>query len=257
MTWALDTALLAVVAAYGWRWRGARHALSMVRLAAFVAGMVALWAAVASPIANLDRGHLTGHMIQHLLIMTIAAPLLLLGEPMYVFRSPVTRDQRPARWPALHPVVCWLAGTLVVLIWHVPGIFEVGMRWHGLQHATFLAAGLLFWVPVLRPWPTVSSWPRWSVPLYLLLATLPCDALSAFLAFCNRIVYSRYSSMPVDCPMNGGISALEDQQRAGALMWFWVTIAYLVPAALVTIELLSPRRQSFANSTTTERASAR
>jgi cytochrome c oxidase assembly factor CtaG len=114
------------------------------------------------------------------------------------------------------------------------------MQWHGVQHATFLAAGVLFWVPVIQPWPTVSRWPRWSIPVYLFLATLPCDALSAFLTFCGRVVYPRYGSMHV----HSGVSPLEDQGRAGALMWFWVTIAYLVPAVLVTIELLSPRRSA-------------
>jgi hypothetical protein len=100
---------------------------------------------------------------------------------------------------------------------------------------------------VLTPWPSVSPWPRWSIPLYLFLATLPCDGLSAFLVFCGRVVYRHYDVldarglMPAGCPppMNA-ISALEDQQRAGALMWFWVTLAYALPAALVTIELLSP-----------------
>jgi cytochrome c oxidase assembly factor CtaG len=130
---------------------------------------------------------------------------------------------------------------LVVLAWHVPTLFEIGMRWHAFQHATFLAAGLLFWVPVIRPWPTVSRWSRWSIPVYLFLATLPCDGLSAFLAFCGRVVYPRYGSMALH--VHSGISPLEDQARAGALMWFWVTIAYLVPAVLVTIELLSPQRK--------------
>jgi cytochrome c oxidase assembly factor CtaG len=106
------------------------------------------------------------------------------------------------------------------------------------MHASFFAAGLLFWVPVLRPWPTVSHWPLWSVPLYLFVATLPCDALSAFLTFCGRVMYPHYAALNETC---GGLSPLEDQVRAGALMWFWVTIAYLVPATLVTFDLLSPR----------------
>jgi Cytochrome c oxidase caa3 assembly factor (Caa3_CtaG) len=126
---------------------------------------------------------------------------------------------------------------------------------------------------VIKPWPTVSRWPRWSIPLYLFLATLPCDGLSAFLAFCGRVVYPQYAALHAHCggspedgpPRSSGvdepptrafdevrvgahqaaapITALEDQQRAGALMWFWVTFAYLLPAALVTIELLSPRER--------------
>ena len=76
-------------------------------------------------------------------------------------------------------------------------------------------------------------------PSVSFLATLPCDALSAFLVFCGRVVYPRYCAMGADVC----ILPLEDQARAGALMWLWVTIAYLVPAALVTIELLSPPRE--------------
>jgi cytochrome c oxidase assembly factor CtaG len=231
--------------------RAVADAISVARFLAFLAGVVSLWAAVASPLAQLDRGQLTAHMIQHLLIMTVAAPLLLLGEPAFVFWNALPARVRGRRRGApgaasgprrrsLHPAICWFAGTFVVLVWHVPRLFEVGMQWHGVQHATFLAAGVLFWVPVIQPWPTVSRWPRWSIPVYLFLATLPCDALSAFLTFCGRVVYPRYGSMHV----HSGVSPLEDQGRAGALMWFWVTIAYLVPAVLVTIELLSPRRSA-------------
>src|SRR5258708_29387058 len=83
-------------------------------------------------------------------------------------------------------------------------------------------------------------WPRWHIPLYLFLATLPCDALSAFLAFCNRVVYSHYrgSHQPFD------LSPLGDQQCAGALMWVFVTFAYLAPAAAITIQLLSPQSRA-------------
>src|SRR6185295_2722405 len=148
---------------------------------------------VASPLARWDEGHLTGHMIQHLLIMTVAAPLLLLGEPIYVLGN---RRQPPpsAWWRSPHPLLCWFAGTFIVLVWHVPAAFELGMSWHGIQHATFFVAGLLFWVPVISPWPTAARWPRWSIPLYLFLATLPCDGLSAFLAFCDRVVYPHYAA---------------------------------------------------------------
>jgi putative membrane protein len=220
----------AAVAALYLRRKGV--AVSRLRATAFVAGLVALWAAVASPLSGLDEGHLTAHMIQHLLIMTIAAPLLLLGEPGLVF------------WPrarrfTVHPLICWCAGTLVVLVWHVPGIFEFGMRWHALQHATFFVGGILFWLPVIAPFPTEWRWNRWMIPLYLFFATMPCDGLSAFLTFCGRIIYPRYDAIHAH---HGTISALDDQMRAGALMWFWVTIAYLVPAVVVTIELLSSAR---------------
>jgi putative membrane protein len=255
MSRVLDIVLAALAAAYvfGWR-RATRDPGSAARLAAFLTGVAALWAAVASPIAHLDRGHLTGHMIQHLLLMTLAAPLLLRGEPVLVFHQAFRPEAPAPRWRSPDPVLCWFVGTFIVLVWHVPALFAFGMRWHGLQHATFLLAGLLFWLPVIRPWPTVGHWPSWSIPLYLFLATLPCDGLSAFLVFCGRVVYPQYGAMHAMHAMQAmhamhamheecssmSVSALEDQQRAGALMWFWVTFAYLVPAVLVTIGLLAP-----------------
>jgi putative membrane protein len=169
-------------------------------------------------------------MVQHLLLMTIAAPLILMAMPAHVILARVN----------VHPVVCWLAGTGVVIWWHIPFAFQLGMHsegWHGLEQATFLVAGFLFWWPVIQPQPSLRRWPRWSVPLYLFLATLPCDALSAFLTFCGHVVYRHYLSGS----RFADISALQDQACAGALMWVWVTFAYLIPAVGITIQLLSPR----------------
>jgi putative membrane protein len=202
------------------------------RLTAFIGGVLLLWAVMGSPLAALDHQLLTFHMLQHLVLMTVAAPLILLGLPGRVIGR--------VRWRA-HPVFCWLASTVTVIGWHIPALFALGMRserWHLAEHACFFAAGLLFWWPVVQPWPSRAAWPRWSVPLYLFLATLPCDALSAFLTFCDRVVYPHYLHV------HGlfDISPLGDQEIAGALMWFWVTFAYLAPAAAITIRLLSPQR---------------
>ncbi len=172
-------------------------------------------------------------MAQHLLLMTVAAPLMLLGAPAVAL--PRGSSLQVVRI-ATHPLLGWLASTVTVMGWHVPALFELGMRsqrWHEFEQASFLAAGLLFWLPVVQPWPSLARWPQWSVPLYLFLATLPCDALSAFLTVCNRVVYPHYRSA----------SALGDQECAGVLMWVWVTFAYLAPAAVVTIQMLSPERR--------------
>jgi cytochrome c oxidase assembly factor CtaG len=83
----------------------------------------------------------------------------------------------------------------------------------------------------------VPYWPRWSVLLYFFLATLPCDILSAYLSFCDRVVYQVY----LDTPQSFGISPLADQQRAGALMWTCITIVYLLPAVILTTRLLAAR----------------
>jgi cytochrome c oxidase assembly factor CtaG len=79
--------------------------------------------------------------------------------------------------------------------------------------------------------------PQWSTLLYLFLATLPCDILSGFLVFSDRVAYPMYFSMP----RHFGFSVLEDQQCAAALMWTCVTLVYLVLAAILSIRLLSPR----------------
>jgi putative membrane protein len=202
------------------------------QLAALMGGLAALWVAVGSPLAELHHHLLTAHMAQHLLLMTVSAPLILLGIPALRSMS-----------KAIQPVFCWFAGTGVVMAWHVPALFELGLRsayWHAFEQASFLAAGLLFWLPVIQalrnePSPAIS---RWHIPLYLFLATLPCDALSAFLTFCDRVVYPNYAS----AHRLFDISPLGDQEFAGALMWVWVTFVYLAPAAAITIQLLSPQR---------------
>jgi putative membrane protein len=189
-------------------------------------GLAALWIAVASPVAHLDHHLLTAHMAQHLMLMLVAAPLLLFGARSLALRW------RP------HPAFCWLAGTVTVIVWHVPAVFELALRsrfWHGFAQATFLIAGLLFWRPVIQPVPGILT--GWLVPLYLFFATLPCDALSAFLTFCGHVVYRPYTSG------HFGLSPLEDQALAGAFMWVTVTFAYLIPALVVTARLLSDQRK--------------
>jgi cytochrome c oxidase assembly factor CtaG len=138
------------------------------------------------------------------------------------------------------PALCWIVSASTLLAWHVPALFTLGMRlevWHCVEQGSFLGAGFLFWLPVVQPWPSVSMGPQWSTLLYLFLATLPCDLLSGFLVFSDRVAYPMYFSMP----RHFGFSVLEDQQCAAALMWTCVTLVYLVPAAILSTRLLSPR----------------
>jgi cytochrome c oxidase assembly factor CtaG len=174
---------------------------------------------------HLDHHLLTAHMVMHLLIMMVAAPLIL-----FAARSTLVR-WRP------QIAACWLAGTLTVLFWHVPAVFELALEshfWHQFELASFFVAGIVFWWPVFQVYP--SS--RWSVPVYLFLATLPCDALSAFLVFCGHVVYQPYLSG--DHGMFG-LSPLGDQALAGALMWVTVTFFYLIPSLVLTARLLAER----------------
>ena len=224
------------------------------RAGSFFLGLFLIWLAVGSPLAAFDEELLTVHMVQHLLLMTVAPPLILVGAPVMpllhalprkflqyilgpLFRSPAMQGIGRV---LSQPAFCWLAAAAALLGWHVPAAFTLGLQseaWHAVEHACFLGSGFLFWWPVVQPWPSVPRWPRWSMLVYLFLATLPCDILSAFLVFCDRLVYTVYLSTP----KHFGISALEDQQCAGALMWTCVTIAYLLAAAILTTRLLSAR----------------
>ena len=249
-------ALILAVLVYLRGWLHLRQAfpaaISVWRAAAFVGGVSFVWIAVGSPLGELDEELLSVHMVQHLLLMTVAPPLLLLGAPALplLHGLPQILSQR-ALGPFLRssvaqrlgrvvtqPVFCWLAATTALLAWHHPGAFALGLEsrtWHEAEHASFLAAGLLFWWPVIRPWPSAGRQTRWPMVLYLFLATLPCDALSAFLAFCGHVVYTPYLS----APRLFDVSPLRDQAFAGALMWVSVTFAYLIPAVFLTMHFLS------------------
>jgi len=230
---------------------GCAAAIPAWKAGSFLLGLVLVWMAWGSPLAAYDHSLLTAHMIKHLLLMTFAPPLILLGEPMRVFwgRTPLLARSTLRRvWhrPLVErlarivtsPVLCWTASALTLTAWHVPTLFALAVRseiGHAVEQAMFFGAGLLFWWPVIQPWPSASTGPRWSLLLYLFLATLPCDILSGFLVFSDRVAYPVYFSTP----RLFGFSVLEDQQCAAALMWTCVTLVYLVPAAIISSRLLA------------------
>jgi len=224
------------------------------RAGSFVLGLLFIWIATDSPLAALDHEMLTAHMVQHLLLMTLAPPLIWFGMPRKplahgLFKRFAQEIGRPFGSEPMqqfasmltHPAFCWFAAAGTLVVWHVPAVFMLGLRspmWHGAEQASFLAAGLLFWLPVVRPLQKSWNWPESSILLYLFLATLPCDILSGFLVFCDRVVYPVFLSSS----QSFGLSALEDQQCAGALMWTCVTVVYLIAGTVFTARLLSPHR---------------
>ena len=255
-TWVVGL-ILALVVTYQSGWMRLRlltsNPLPAWRAASALGGLVVAWLAVASPIGAGDGRLLTFHMVQHLLLMTIAPALILLGEPVRavcwgLFESPedAAGSFRGAAWTRTkvalgRPAVCWLAATATLVGWHIPAAFTLALAspfWHAVEQASFLVSGVLFWWPVVQPWPSRPD-PRWSTVLYLFLATLPCDILSGFLVFSDRIAY------PVYLSAKPALAVLDDQQCAGALMWTVVTIVYLVAGTIVSTQLLAisnPRR---------------
>jgi putative membrane protein len=244
-------ALFLTAWAYLRGWLRLRNTISAWLFAAFMGGIFALWIALGSPVRALHHELLSMHMVDHVVLMAVAPPLILLGKPFRAFAHGlphwvIRAGARILVWsPAqrlgrvlVHPMFCWLAATVALIGWHIPASFDLTMhsaQWHEFEYASFFGVGLLFWSPVIQPWPNLARSPQWATVLYLFLATLPCDALSAFLTFCDRVVYPCYLSGN----RRFGISPLQDQEYAGALMWVCVTFVYLIPAVVITTQLLS------------------
>jgi len=263
-SWSLDWKtlwlLLAVAALYFRGWLRLRIELprkyTAGRLAAFVAGLFAVVLALESPIDAFGGLLLQAHMIQHLLLM-VAPPLLLLGQPVLpllrglprsVFRDALgpflaSRELKQAGRAIVHPIVSWCALAAAIIVWHLPPLYELGLHsqaWHQTEHACFFWSALLFWWPVLDVWPSHPAWPRWAMIPYLLLADLVNTGLSAALVFSDHVLYPTYQL----APRLWGISALGDQAAAGAIMWVPGSIAFLIPAAILGMQLLEPVRSN-------------
>ena len=225
------------------------------RLGSFLAGLFSLFLAVASPFDTLDGQLLSAHMVQHFLFMSVAPPLLLLGAPQVPLlrglpRIFVRRALGPffrMHWlkqvgrflTSLKPA--WLAMNLAYIGWHVPAAYELALRsenWHNVEHACFFVTSVMFWWPILRPWPTRQKELRWMLIPYILAADIVNTGLSAFLCFAGRPIYPSYvmQTNPL------GMSALNDQAAAGAFMWVFGSTVFLIPAFWITHRLLSSKR---------------
>ncbi|MGA8743203.1 MAG: cytochrome c oxidase assembly protein [Terracidiphilus sp.] len=239
-------------------WMAARatrgRELPVWRAACFVAGVLSLWVALASPIDALDDYLLAAHMIQHFILMSIAPPLIVLGAPVVPLlrgmpRFLMRRGLRPvfrARWlravmgTVTHPVFAWIAMNVAYLGWHVPAAFELTFRSeaiHNFEHVCFFATSLAFWWVVLSPWPARARWPRWAMIPYLLSADILNTVLSATLVFSGRVLYPSY----VDAPRVCFLTPLKDQAAAGAEMWVLNSLVFLIPAVVIAAKELSPR----------------
>jgi putative membrane protein len=225
-------------------------------LACFLGGVAALGVAIASPLEALDDLLLQLHMTQHLLLMMVSPALLLRGAPAIplqrglprsatkiVGRALRARPTRRAYQRLTEPLVCWSAFVLATWIWHLPGPFQLALRsdgWHVVEHACFFTTALMFWYPVVQPWPSVARWPRYAMLPYLLLADGQNTILCALFVFSNRLLYPYYATTP----HIAGFTPLGDQVVAGAIMWVPGSIFYLVPAAAIMFKMLAPQNLS-------------
>ncbi|HVQ20372.1 MAG TPA: cytochrome c oxidase assembly protein [Terrimicrobiaceae bacterium] len=249
--------LLATALIYLRGWRKLRRQVPAryppSRLVFFFAGLAAIYLSLASPLDAFASFLLTAHMVQHLLLTMIVPPLLLLGAPQLPLlcglpRRFVSHGLGPfLQWPLLknflhrlmHPAVCWILFILSNILWHLPDFYELALRspaWHRVEHFCFLATALLFWWHVVQPWPSRPYWPRWAIIPYLLLADIQNTVLAAFLSFYDRVAYPTYANAP-----RLWLNPMTDQASAGAIMWVPGSIAFILPAALIAVQFLSPK----------------
>jgi putative membrane protein len=193
-----------------WRKAGGGRGIGYGNAAAFLLGWLVLAACVVSPLHHLAAEFLWIHMVQHELIMVVAAPLLVMGRPMEAFAW-VLRLR--VRLPG-DPWLAWAFHAAVLWGWHAPGAFGQAVEseaWHFVQHASFLASALLFWWTVLAPRN------RSLAPMLSLFTTmLHTGALGALMTFAAGPWYAGYT--------------MEDQQLAGLVMWIPAGLAYPLAA---------------------------
>ncbi|KQU71447.1 MULTISPECIES: cytochrome c oxidase assembly protein [unclassified Rhizobacter] len=236
---ALSIGLYAIGTARLWRHAGAGRGLHAGTVAAGAAGFAVLALALASPVDALADRLFAAHMVQHELLMVVAAPLLVLGRPLaaWAWALPPAARQRVGGWlrhPAwrvpwralTHPLSAWSLHALALWAWHLPLCFEAALRspaWHALQHASFLGTALLFW------WCTLAAVPRRAIGgalLSLFTTMLHTGALGALFSLSPLVWYPHYlGSAPVL-----GLDPLEDQQLGGLIMWVPAGAAYLAAA---------------------------
>ncbi len=256
--WLLIPALVfGLLYARGWRrqYKRAPDRFGFPRLVSFYAGLAAVLFALISPLDTFAGWLLTVHMIQHLLLMMVAPPLILYGNPYLPLLAGMPRrflkdgvapflasvTLRKVGGFLTHPAFCWTAFVFASIAWHTPPMYQFALSsptWHAVEHFCFLTTALLFWSPVIQPYPLVPQMPRWTMIPYLFLADFQNTALAAFFMFYERVLYPAYETVP----RLNGMTALEDQAAAGAIMWVAGSIFFLIPVGLITIEVLSTKR---------------
>ena len=251
--WVL-AALLAAIVLYGCgvyrlvRAAGSHHKAVTRCALLFVGGWTVLAGALIWPLAGMTRGLFSAHMLQHELLMTVAAPLLVLARPLAIWtwafpqpwRAALARPFRRAgvraSWRGVsEPLPASMLHGAAIWLWHVPMFFEAAeqsVALHALQHSAFFVTALLFWWALLRP----GRDRRVGVAILCLFVTmLHTGALGALLTFTNSVWYS----LSTAASASWGLTPVEDQQLGGLLMWIPGGTAYAVAALALVARWLT------------------
>ncbi len=227
------------------------------RPVSYIAGLLVIALALLSPFDTLVQQLFFTHMIQHLLLIMVAPPLLLLPNPMPfllwglpdrlrlgaggIINSLVHKQSpvgRALRWLTT-PVVIWFIFVVTVIGWHDPSLYNAALRsdWvHDLEHLTMFGAGMLFWWKVTGAGPRLHKNMSRVAKIAFILAVIPPNmALGIVLAFSQQPIYAFYSDMP----RLWGISALDDQRISGVIMWIPGNMMYFLAALAIIFMILS------------------
>ena len=215
------------------------------RTASFAAGLLIGLVAIQSGYDTEDTVLLSAHMVQHLLLLELAPVLLLAGRPVMLALRAAPRDRRARIVRGLnrlrrvtHPLTCLLVFSLIVGAAHLPAFYDATLReplLHDGEHAAFFAAGLLMWWPVLDGDPVARHRLGGVARLsYVMAAMLPMTLIGAYLNRATSVVYRPY--IAPDHAL--GISAVSDQQHAGAIMWVIGSTAMIVVGIWQTMAAL-------------------
>jgi putative membrane protein len=256
--WALDPSLIYVALAAVLYWVGGRRETTggeafrrvagseqqrMMRLRelSFGVGLLSIVLALCSPIDYYSEQLFWVHMGQHIILLTVAPPLILLGRPWpRMWRAIPIRTRtrvgralaqsdvaKPLRW-LCHPLPAFALFNVDMLAWHIPLFYNLTLehQWiHNGEHTLFFFTGLLFWAHVVDPGPIRArlTWP-WRMA-YVIGAMVTGWILAIALVLYPTPLYPHYADL-VSRP--GGLSAIEDQQIAGGMMWVLGSISYTV-----------------------------
>jgi cytochrome c oxidase assembly factor CtaG len=250
IVWLADPAVLAPLALLVWvyvrRFRQARaeaggRGAGPVQAAAFTGAMLALLISLASPLDSLGEDYLfSAHMLQHVLLGDVA-PLLLLLSLSRVIMRPLTRrlmGVERALGPLAHPVtgiVLWLG---LMYLWHIPAMYDAALRHPGvhlLEHASFFAAGVCVWWPLIQPVPMrrrlTGMWPL----AYIGSAKFGLAALGLYLTWSTSVFYPYYATVP----RIWGLTAVQDQNMGGAIMMLEQSLTFVTVLAWVFMRMLN------------------
>jgi putative membrane protein len=250
IVWLSDPTVLAPIAVlvllYVRRFRAARReagagGASGLQAAAFAGAVLALLAALASPIDGLGEDYLfSAHMLQHVLLGDVA-PLLLLLSLSRVILRPVTRRLMAierALGPLAHPLTGLTVWLTLMYLWHVPHLYDAALRHsgiHALEHVCFFIAGVAVWWPLVQPIPMrrrlTGLWPV----AYIGGAKFGLAVLGLYLTWTTTVVYSYYEHVP----RIWGLSPIADQNVGGAIMMVEQSLTFVVVLAAVFVRMLA------------------